>query len=82
MTKNVFEALRNHAGLIALVDTASLATHAMDTGKNPQCPVKNRRALYHIYNHFSTIKLPADRPDEDDDEMPAEAEDAGDTADQ
>ena len=82
VTKNVFEALRSHAALMALVDTASLATHAMDTGKNPECPVKNRRALYHIYNYFSTIKLPAERPDEDDDGMPAEAEDAGDTPDE
>lgn len=50
MTKNLFDELRSRPEVRKLVDCEAVAAYALEKGKHPQCPVKNRRALYNVYN--------------------------------
>lgn len=51
-TKSIFTELNRYPELLKLVNRAELANYALELGKKEDCPVKNRRGLYNIYNMF------------------------------
>ncbi|OQV16176.1 putative Ribosomal RNA processing protein 1-like protein A [Hypsibius exemplaris] len=78
LTKNIFQCIRNHSDIIRRVNTAVLAAYALELGKEPKCLVKNRRALYNIFNYFSTLKVRIETIEgEQPDVIAAEVSDAG-----
>ncbi|GAV01504.1 hypothetical protein RvY_12208 [Ramazzottius varieornatus] len=54
ITKNLFEELLRHEEVRGAVDLKEISSYAFEKGKDENCPVRHRKALYHIYSLFKS----------------------------